>query len=764
MSTSGLKDCEILRIKISGKVTEVVVGRTESMQKLCRDAEVTAKHDLPVLITGETGVGKEWLASMIHSSGNNFFAPFVDVNCGAITSPLMESLFFGHEKGAFTGASQARDGYFSQVGSGTIFLDEIGELPMELQPKLLRVLETGLFRPVGASKNIKFRGRVVAATHRDLEKMVKVGEFREDLLHRLNVLTLKVPNLVERKNDIPLLVDFFLSKSSKNIRLTDCAVSLLKEQEWRGNIRQLRNTIEKICVFSSEGEMNATSLRSFLPYSGCCMEAQLRRIASEILDLNIANKMVTIESLLIKQALARYGGNKTRAAEELGLHRKVLERRVKSMTTSVEALVEEVSKIRELQREAKHIKVIEAVNSSYAGSINLSGCRDVLEIRYELLKLRCLSEREVYGWNASCVMETYREIVKFCHVLNDSAKTAFYLFGMWSVHLINNELAEALVIAEQLQCLSEEGECQIIKCKAAIALAKTLFWMGQFEDSKKNLVRFKELHDYNLDMINETGVDLLPFYLFLKGLSGCLSGHFNSAYAVVRRLVDYVSDSTHFFSNVISYQALATIEFLFSHYENANSYALKLIELTKDMKYKLYHGRGLIYHGVYMSRYCREKGEAIMSQGIMECRGGDLFIPFYCLIRAKVLMEKGCVCSALEQLSEGLKFAASGQNYVFYPELLFFKSVCMAESGVEGYENGLYEAYRLVKEQGNKFVQLRILYFCLKKKLKVTALFLGEDTFYDEAEAFLNQFSEDEHHLLLDYVRFRIGWGMRGDL
>ena len=758
-------DPGIVKVGVKGKVIEVVIGKTERMHKLYRDAVKAAQYRLPVLIRGETGSGKEWLASVIHSCGCEPCAPFLDVNCGAVTASLMESLFFGHEKGAFTGASQARDGYFSQVGSGTIFLDEIGELPVDLQPKLLRVLETGFFRPVGASQSIRFKGRIVAATHRDLEAMVKQGRFREDLFHRLNVLTLQIPSLKERKEDIPQLVDFFLSKSKKKVRLTDCAVNLLEAQQWSGNIRQLRNTIEKICVFSSEEVLNAVSIRSFLSNSVCCAEDELKQVVTKILDLNISNKMATVESLLIKEALKRYEGNKTRTAEELGLHRKALERRVKLMTTSVEALGASLKKIKKMQEDGAHVDVIEATDKCYRKSMHLSYCREVLDLRYEFLRIRCLSEREFYGWNAPCVMESYNEVVKLSWVLNDSGKLAFNLFGLWSVHLMNNELKEALVVAEQLQSLSVEMRCRSTKCKAVIALANTQFWMGRLEESTKNLDEFQVLYDQDLNTVKESGIDLLPLYLFLKGVVNCLSGRFNSAFAVVGKLKEYVEVNSHFFSQVVSYQALMIIEFFFSHHEKSNSYALKLIELTEMMEYRLYHGLGLVFHGAYINRYCREKGAAIMAQGISECRGtGEVFMPFYSLIRSKILMEAETVQLALKQLDEGIDFAVSGENYAFYPELLFLQSVSMATLGMDGYKNGLRKAYGLVKAQGNKFAQLRILYFCLKKRLKVAALCFDEGTFYDEAELFLGGFPEDEHHPLLDYVRFRVGWGMRVDL
>jgi PAS domain S-box-containing protein len=241
--------------------SDEIIGDSHAMLRILKDVRKVAPTDTTVLILGETGTGKELIARSIHSSSRRAQKQFVKVNCPAIPSNLIESEFFGHEQGAFTGATKKREGRFSIANGGTIFLDEIGELPTDLQAKLLRVLQEGEFEPVGSSRTVKVNARVITATNRDLSKAVKGGSFREDLYYRLNVFPIVLPALRERSDDIEKLARAFTEKFSKRNGITleplsEEHIARLKSYNWPGNIRELQNVIERAVITSTNGRLN----------------------------------------------------------------------------------------------------------------------------------------------------------------------------------------------------------------------------------------------------------------------------------------------------------------------------------------------------------------------------------------------------------------------------------------------------------------------------------------------------------------------------
>ena len=247
-----------------------IIGNTPSLNHALNTAAQVAATDLTVLIVGESGVGKEVFSQIIHSLSARKHNPFIAVNCGAIPEGTIDSELFGHEKGSFTGAVDSRKGYFETVSGGTIFLDEIGELPLGTQARLLRVLETGEFIRVGSSKVQKSDVRVIAATNRELLEFTQKGRFREDLYYRLNTVPIRVPSLRDRKEDIPLLfrkfvVDFSDKYKTKPIFLDADARDLLAQYPWPGNVRELKNIAEQISVLSKSETINAITLSEFLP-------------------------------------------------------------------------------------------------------------------------------------------------------------------------------------------------------------------------------------------------------------------------------------------------------------------------------------------------------------------------------------------------------------------------------------------------------------------------------------------------------------------
>lgn len=294
-----------------------MIGNSRAMRTMFRLAEKAAQYDTTVMITGESGTGKELVARGIHFSGTRAGANMVPVNCGGIPESLLESELFGHAKGAFTGADRNYGGLFQEADGGTIFLDEIGELPLSLQVKLLRVLQEGEIRPVGGAKTRKIDVRVVAATAKDLELEVREGRFREDLFYRLNVLRIHLPPLRERVEDIPRLCQFFLDRYSKQLNkkienVAPGAMRLLMDHKWPGNVRELENMIERAVVLAEKHII----LPENLP-----IEFGIKRAANRMDDFfegfSLKKARRIMEERLITRALESTGGNRTQAAKLL---------------------------------------------------------------------------------------------------------------------------------------------------------------------------------------------------------------------------------------------------------------------------------------------------------------------------------------------------------------------------------------------------------------------------------------------------------------
>ncbi len=313
-----------------------LVGSSPAMERLRDTIRRVSRSDRPVLVVGPTGSGKELVVRAVHAQGDRPDEPLVDVNCGAIPEPLMESFLFGHERGAFTGATRRQEGSLTLVRQGTLFLDEIAELPLILQTKLLRVLETRRFAPVGSPVTMPFDGRVVAATHASLAGRVAASSFREDLFYRLDVLTVRVPSLDERVEDIPELAEHFCRQQPRPLRLSPGAIDRLCAAPWPGNVRQLRNVIDRVAVFSDGDVVTSETLRPFLECGGggehandnaeACLDALVRAV----LQLPAGNKLEAASDAIVSHAMAACRGNKSAAARLLGVHRKAIERRVRA--------------------------------------------------------------------------------------------------------------------------------------------------------------------------------------------------------------------------------------------------------------------------------------------------------------------------------------------------------------------------------------------------------------------------------------------------
>ncbi|MDR0700177.1 MAG: sigma-54 dependent transcriptional regulator [Tannerella sp.] len=308
-----------------------IIGSSAKLQQVMAQVHKVAATSATVLILGESGVGKELIARSVHNFSPRADKQLITLNCGAIPLSLIESELFGHEKGAFTDAKEMRQGAFEQADGGTLFLDEIGELPPEAQVKLLRALENRTFTRVGGKKSIAVDIRIIAATNRNLEEKVRQGVFRLDLLYRLNVFTIQIPSLRERRDDIPLLIDYFIAKYNSILGVnvagvTRQALNKLTQYEWPGNIRDLENAVQSAMILSQNGIIDVDQLPMRVKGYPMSIEAEL---LSEN-ETNIIRKThSTAEKHLIVETLKRYDYNRTLTAQALNISRKTLFNKMK---------------------------------------------------------------------------------------------------------------------------------------------------------------------------------------------------------------------------------------------------------------------------------------------------------------------------------------------------------------------------------------------------------------------------------------------------
>ncbi len=314
-----------------------IIGKSPQMKELFEKVLMVAPTDTTVLITGESGTGKELIANAIHQNSprkNNIFLP---INCAAIPGEILESELFGHEKGAFTGAVSQKMGKFELASSGTLFLDEIGEMSLDLQAKLLRIIEQKEFMRVGGNKLIKVKTRIIAATNQNLEELVRTGKFREDLYFRLKVVHLKIPPLRERKGDIPLLVNHFIKKFGENhkkpeISISPEALKILEHYSWPGNIRELQNLIESLVIFSNGNVILPEHLpEEVIDKSTFKTEVKQKPVQEpeDSILIKIGQPLEEIEKRIILKTLRKYNGNKTHTAKALGIGLRTLHRKLK---------------------------------------------------------------------------------------------------------------------------------------------------------------------------------------------------------------------------------------------------------------------------------------------------------------------------------------------------------------------------------------------------------------------------------------------------
>ncbi len=334
------RETRLLREQIAGTYRfESLIGKSAAMQRVFDVIRKVADSDLTVLVRSPSGTGKELVANAIHYNSPRRAKPLVKVNCAAFSRELVESELFGHERGAFTGATSTREGKFEIAHGGTLFLDEIGDMALETQAKILRVLQEKEFERVGGNRKIKVDVRIIAATNQDLEAKTRDGSFREDLFYRLNMVPIVLPSLREREGDLPLLIEHFLEKAAKRLgrpprTLSPPAMRALLDHEWKGNVRELEHAIEQAVVLASGDEIVLDDLAASVRAAGGAGPAQDAALELDgATSFKVAKQRVIerFERQFLEDALARHGGNISKAADDIGMYRQQLQDKLKDL-------------------------------------------------------------------------------------------------------------------------------------------------------------------------------------------------------------------------------------------------------------------------------------------------------------------------------------------------------------------------------------------------------------------------------------------------
>ncbi|GAB2896097.1 sigma-54 dependent transcriptional regulator [Paraburkholderia jirisanensis] len=674
------------------------IGISPAFRQLVRTIDRVAPTEHALLIFGATGSGKELVARRLHERGLNRDQPFVDLNCGAIPEDLVEAELFGHVRGAFTGAVENRRGLLQQAGKGTLFLDEIGELPLGLQPKLLRALETRTYRPVGSSVSLQFEGRIIAATHRNLREAVREGRFREDLFYRLAVFILHVPNLEQRGEDIPALLAHFAAQQTRNIEFTPAAIKRLSEQSWPGNIRQLRNLVSQLCVLTEHERVDADMLEPFLAVESSDA-GSLTKLADQLLDLAGDDKLAAAENLLIDRALERTAYNKSAAATLLGVGRKVVERRLKARE--------------ERHREAR--QCLERADASIGAAQFqeavplLRRCLDLLQrgspeedsrrLQFAAYRSLAVALRTIHGWLHAEAMACYTAALTVGAGVCDGIELATVQFGLWTTQLVTLHLTQARATAQDLLQRVHGISSQAALDEAHVALANTLFWLGDSEEALATLARGGLRHIGSADRrIGVQGLDLAGLALTFEGLAAFQIGAVDEARRAMDTLITRTEEGhSHLLGYAIDLQGAVWLAMLFNDIERLGVLASELDSVSAVGGFAFYRGVGQVFRACYLSAAgLLDEAEQLLIDGYenyMVKQGGALFFSFKTWQHCEILLrsDRARECEAL--VSASLDELIQRQERVYLSELLIVKARAQWALGdINAAEQGLRSA------------------------------------------------------------------------
>nr|WKF60213.1 Transcriptional regulatory protein ZraR [Paraburkholderia busanensis] len=683
------------------------IGSSLAFRQLVRMIDRVAPTHHALLVTGPTGSGKELVARRIHALALNRNEPFVDVNCGAMPEHLVEAELFGHAKGAFTGAVDHRDGLLRQVGQGTLFLDEIGELPLALQPKLLRALETRSFRPIGASSSVRFEGRVVAATHRDLRTAVREGRFREDLYYRLAVFVLTVPGLDQRADDIPLLIEHFAAQQPRAIEFTPAALRCLCQQAWPGHIRQLRNLISQLSVLAERTRIDADMLAPFLA-TDTVDKTSRASLADMLLQLDGDDKLAAAENLLIDRALERTHNNKSAAAVLLGVSRKTIERRQKAREERHRVARDCLAQADVLVGASQFQEAIPLLRRCLDLLLKSTGPDDTRHLQFEAYRMLGVCLRSVYGWLHAEATACYMAALAAGQGVCDENELASVRFGVWTTQLTTLQLTEARATAQNLLQQAQGIGRQATLDEAHVAMVNTLFWLGDSEEALACLTRGGLSGIGRKDRrIGVQGLDLAGLALTFEGLASYQTGAVDTARRAMETLIARTSDGNdHALGHVLDLQGAAWLAFLFNDIDRLGELAAELDAVSKVAAFTFYRGVGKVFRACFLSaRGALDEAQTTLLDGYdnyMANNGGALFYSFKTWQHGELLLRAGRpdACEAL--LAGALDEAIERQERVYLGELLIVRARAQWALGdLNGAEQGLRSAISTARALGS---------------------------------------------------------------
>lgn len=663
------------------------IGHSASFQKLLRLVELVAPTHQTLLLNGPTGSGKEVIAQLIHQRSADPSAPFIDLNCGAFPEHLVEAELFGHIKGSFTGAQSDRVGHLEMVGKGTLFLDEIGEMPMSIQPKLLRVLESKTFRPVGGSEVRHFKGRIVAATHRDLYAQVKAGSFREDLYYRLNVIVLELPRLSQRVEDIPILIDHFISRHSQPLSFSREAIAYLQHYAWPGNIRELRNLIERLATLAETSLISLELLHSFLPNPHSEIKISADVLADAMLALPAKDKLAAAEQIIIERALERTTGNKTAAASLLGISRKSVERRLQLRAERKPASVRYLHKGQDLVRKNNYLAAIESFNEGIALLDGIAMDDEIRTLYYAFYRLLAVSYQNLYGWLSSQAHDNYAAAIALGKKLGDERELVGLQLWCWPSYLMSSELQRVRTLSQELLQLGLTEKTLYLWEEAHVAMASARFWAGDYTETLAVLARSQLLSD--IPFLRDTpGMDFVGQALTLEGLASFQCGDFRRTQLVLQQLCQRVNDPhSDALRHIVSLLGAVWLTFLLEERQQTKALAARLITLAQAHQLEFYCGMGKLFYS-YVAHL--QKEDEPVEKDIHDCyqtyfsvKGECLFHGLYVWLSGEILLatERPADCIAL--LAQTLPVVTQGESRAFISEL--FELQARAKAQAEGH-------------------------------------------------------------------------------
>ncbi|TDV19703.1 sigma 54-interacting transcriptional regulator [Paraburkholderia caballeronis] len=666
----------------------LLVGESPALQQLIQMVDRVAPTRHALLVTGPTGSGKEVVARRIHARSETPDEPFVDVNCGAIPENLVEAELFGHVRGAFTGASETRAGVFQQVGRGTLFLDEIGELPLAMQPKLLRVLETGSFRPIGASASLRFEGRVVAATHRDLRDAAHAGGFREDLYYRLAVFVLAVPGLDQRGEDIPALVKHFAAQQRRAIDFTPAAMQRLRRHAWPGHVRQLRNLVSRLSVLAPETQVDVDVLDPFLATETVGGEWR-EQLADRLLLLDGDDKLAAAEYLLIDRALQRTHNNKSAAAALLGVSRKTVERRLKARADRDDEARRLLARAEAHVRAAQFREAVPLLRRCLDSLLKSGEEADARRLRFEANLALAVSLRSVHGWLYPEATAAYAAALAAGDGVCDPGELASVQFGIWTTQLTTLQLSDARATAQDLLQRAQRIDAPARLDEAHVAMTNTLFWLGDSSESLACLAR-GNLLGIGLDdrRVGAQGLDLAGLALTFEGLACYQTGADDRArHAMTVLIARSGLPNEHALSHVLNLQGAVWLACLFDDVERLGDLAAELVSVAETAGLAFYQGVGEVFRACWLGAHGPiDEAERLLLDGYnrMIGHGGALFYSFTAWHHGELLLRAGRYRDCEQVLRAALDTVLERQERVYLGELLIVRARALHALGELG--------------------------------------------------------------------------------